>query len=117
MKPLSELARLTSNFEVTDFPGIYCILQSCFLTRLSTDVPAPRRGELLRQIRETLASKAWIWRANSIFFSTDYIVQCQELGALVSLEMGKIRTEGVGEVQEFVDIVGTFPSSLRSEQV
>lgn len=27
-----------------------------------------------------------------------------ELGALVSLEMGKIRTEGVGEVQEFVDI-------------
>jgi len=28
-----------------------------------------------------------------------------ELGALVSLEMGKIRTEGIGEVQEFVDIV------------
>lgn len=27
---------------------------------LSTDVPAPRRGEILRQIRETLASKAWI---------------------------------------------------------
>ena len=35
-------------------------------------------------------------------------MQCQELGALVSLEMGKIRTEGVGEVQEFVDIVSTF---------
>jgi hypothetical protein len=33
------------------------------------------------------------------------ISQCDELGALVSLEMGKIRTEGVGEVQEFVDIV------------
>ena len=29
----------------------------------------------------------------------------EELGALVSLEMGKIKTEGVGEVQEFVDIV------------
>ena len=27
------------------------------------------------------------------------------LGALVSLEMGKIYTEGTGEVQEFVDIV------------
>lgn len=27
------------------------------------------------------------------------------LGALVSLEMGKILTEGVGEVQEFIDIV------------
>ena len=40
-------------------------------------------------------------------FSTNCIVQCEELGALVSLEMGKIRTEGVGEVQEFVDIVST----------
>ncbi|TFK29573.1 succinate-semialdehyde dehydrogenase [Coprinopsis marcescibilis] len=50
------------------------------------NVPAPKRGEILRQIREALAAKR------------DY------LGALVSLEMGKIRTEGVGEVQEFVDI-------------
>lgn len=33
------------------------------------------------------------------------LAQRDELGALVSLEMGKIRTEGVGEVQEFVDIV------------
>ncbi|CAL1709896.1 unnamed protein product [Somion occarium] len=49
-------------------------------------VPAPRRGELVRQIREALAAKR------------------DELGALVSLEMGKIRTEGVGEVQEFIDI-------------
>ncbi|KAF7799667.1 hypothetical protein EIP86_010907 [Pleurotus ostreatoroseus] len=49
-------------------------------------VPAPRRGEILRQIREALAAKK------------------EALGALVSLEMGKIRTEGVGEVQEFVDI-------------
>ncbi|OBZ76139.1 Alpha-aminoadipic semialdehyde dehydrogenase [Grifola frondosa] len=49
-------------------------------------VPAPRRGEILRQIREALAAKR------------------EELGALISLEMGKIRTEGVGEVQEFVDI-------------
>ncbi|KAI0299436.1 NAD-aldehyde dehydrogenase [Multifurca ochricompacta] len=49
-------------------------------------VPAPRRGEIIRQIREALAAKR------------------EELGALVSLEMGKIRSEGVGEVQEFVDI-------------
>ena len=34
-------------------------------------------------------------------------VQKEAFGALVSLEMGKIRTEGVGEVQEFVDIVRT----------
>jgi aldehyde dehydrogenase family 7 protein A1 len=32
-------------------------------------------------------------------------MQREELGALVSLEMGKVKTEGVGEVQEFVDIV------------
>ncbi|KAF5355393.1 hypothetical protein D9757_012547 [Collybiopsis confluens] len=50
------------------------------------DVPAPRRGEILRQIREALAQKR------------------EELGALVTLEMGKIKTEGVGEVQEFIDI-------------
>ncbi|CDO74597.1 hypothetical protein BN946_scf184586.g2 [Trametes cinnabarina] len=50
------------------------------------DVPAPKRGEILRQIREALAEKR------------------EALGALVSLEMGKIRTEGVGEVQEFIDI-------------
>ncbi|KAG6816791.1 hypothetical protein H0H87_002947 [Tephrocybe sp. NHM501043] len=31
-------------------------------------------------------------------------LQRDELGALVSLEMGKIKTEGVGEVQEFIDI-------------
>ncbi|GLB39836.1 putative dehydrogenase [Lyophyllum shimeji] len=49
-------------------------------------VPAPRRGEILRQIREALAAKR------------------DELGSLVSLEMGKIKTEGRGEVQEFIDI-------------
>ncbi|KAF8062252.1 NAD-aldehyde dehydrogenase [Lyophyllum atratum] len=49
-------------------------------------VPAPRRGEILRQIREALAA------------------QRDELGSLVALEMGKIKTEGVGEVQEFIDI-------------
>lgn len=35
-------------------------------------------------------------------------MQREELGGLVSLEMGKIKTEGVGEVQEFVDIVSFF---------
>lgn len=49
-------------------------------------VPAPRRGELVRLIGEEL-------RANK-----------EALGALVSLEMGKIRQEGLGEVQEMIDI-------------
>jgi aldehyde dehydrogenase (NAD+) len=49
-------------------------------------VPAPKRGEVVRQIGEEL-------RANK-----------QALGALVTLEMGKIRAEGEGEVQEMIDI-------------
>ncbi|KAF8356948.1 alh-9, partial [Pristionchus pacificus] len=50
------------------------------------DVPAPRRGEIVRQIGDKLRS------------------QLKNLGHLVSLEMGKIAPEGVGEVQEYVDI-------------
>ena len=49
-------------------------------------VPAPQRGEVVRQIGEAL-------RENK-----------QALGALVTLEMGKIRAEGEGEVQEMIDI-------------
>ncbi len=49
-------------------------------------VPAPKRGEIVRQIGNAL-------RAHK-----------KDLGALVSLEMGKIRAEGEGEVQEMIDI-------------
>jgi acyl-CoA reductase-like NAD-dependent aldehyde dehydrogenase len=42
-----------------------------------------------------------------------YFLQRDELGALVSLEMGKIRTEGVGEVQEFVDIVSGGATAFK----
>ena len=48
--------------------------------------PAPQRGEIVRQIGVELRSKL------------------DALGALVSLEVGKIASEGVGEVQEYVDI-------------
>ncbi|NLH82138.1 MAG: aldehyde dehydrogenase family protein [Phyllobacteriaceae bacterium] len=49
-------------------------------------VPAPRRGELLRLFGEALrAHKA-------------------ELGKLVSYEVGKIDSEGQGEVQEMIDV-------------
>ncbi|XP_006455261.1 hypothetical protein AGABI2DRAFT_194900 [Agaricus bisporus var. bisporus H97] len=72
------------------------------------NVPAPKRGELVRQVREALFAKR------------------DDLGALVTLEMGKILTEGVGEVQEFVDICdyavglsrmmnGSFIASERPE--
>ncbi|KAF0695567.1 Aste57867_13607 [Aphanomyces stellatus] len=50
------------------------------------DVPAPRRGEIVRQIGDALRAKQ------------------QALGQLIALEMGKITVEGVGEVQEAVDI-------------
>ncbi|MFC5696910.1 aldehyde dehydrogenase family protein [Pseudomonas sp. GCM10022186] len=49
-------------------------------------VPAPRRGELIRQYGEVLRQ---------------YKV---ELGELVSREAGKITQEGLGEVQEMIDI-------------
>ncbi len=50
------------------------------------DVPAPRRGELVRLLGEELrAAKA-------------------DLGALVTLEAGKTASEGLGEVQEMIDI-------------
>jgi len=50
------------------------------------DVPAPHRGEIVRQIGQELRENL------------------EPLGKLVSLEMGKIVPEGVGEVQEYVDI-------------
>jgi aldehyde dehydrogenase (NAD+) len=50
------------------------------------DVPAPRRGELIRLFGEEL-------RANK-----------DMLGRLVTLEAGKILQEGYGEVQEMIDI-------------
>ncbi len=49
-------------------------------------MPAPRRGEIVRQIGEVL-------RAHK-----------DDLGELVSLEVGKIRSEGLGEVQEAIDM-------------
>ncbi|MSR20945.1 MAG: aldehyde dehydrogenase family protein [Gemmatimonadetes bacterium] len=49
-------------------------------------VPAPKRGELVRRLGDRL-------RAHK-----------HALGALVTLEMGKIRAEGEGEVQEMIDI-------------
>ncbi|GLR84466.1 L-piperidine-6-carboxylate dehydrogenase [Bradyrhizobium iriomotense] len=49
-------------------------------------VPAPKRGELVRLFGEEL-------RANK-----------QALGRLVSIEVGKIASEGLGEVQEMIDI-------------
>ena len=49
-------------------------------------VPAPVRGEIVRQIGNALR------------------IHKADLGALVSYEMGKVYQEGLGEVQEMIDI-------------
>ncbi len=49
-------------------------------------VPAPKRGEIVRQIGEALREHK------------------EDLGRLVTLENGKILQEGLGEVQEMIDI-------------
>jgi aldehyde dehydrogenase (NAD+) len=48
--------------------------------------PAPKRGEIVRQVGEALREKK------------------HALGSLVSYEMGKSMQEGLGEVQEMIDI-------------
>jgi aldehyde dehydrogenase (NAD+) len=54
--------------------------------RVWRNIPAPRRGEFVRLLGEELrAAKA-------------------ELARLVTIEAGKITTEGLGEVQEMIDI-------------
>jgi len=50
------------------------------------EAPPPRRGELVRLLGEELRREK------------------DNLGALVTLEAGKIRQEGLGEVQEMIDI-------------
>jgi aldehyde dehydrogenase (NAD+) len=50
------------------------------------EVPAPKRGEIIRQIGQELRTHK------------------DALGTLVTLETGKIKAEGDGEVQEMIDI-------------
>jgi aldehyde dehydrogenase (NAD+) len=49
-------------------------------------VPAPKRGQIVREIGDELRARK------------------AELGALVTLESGKILAEGLGEVQEMIDL-------------
>jgi aldehyde dehydrogenase (NAD+) len=67
-----------------DYEAIIDRAQQAFLSwRL---VPAPRRGEIVRQLGNALRDAK------------------DDLGMLVTLEAGKIRSEGLGEVQEMIDI-------------
>lgn len=63
------------------------LMQSCVKAYdIWRDIPAPKRGEIVRQIGDELR------------------LYKEPLGKLVSLEMGKIYQEGLGEVQEMIDI-------------
>lgn len=67
-----------------DYEKVIASAQEAFKTwRL---VPAPQRGEIVRQFGEELR------------------IHKDDLGALVSYEMGKSLQEGLGEVQEMIDI-------------
>ncbi|KAI8993502.1 Aldehyde/histidinol dehydrogenase [Pilobolus umbonatus] len=51
------------------------------------EIPAPKRGHVLLTMRDAL------------------VKNIEPLGKLVALEMGKILPEGIGEVQEYIDIL------------
>ena len=79
-EPLAKVARAGPE----DYEYVVAQAQEAFLEWRM--IPAPKRGEIVRGIANELrAHKA-------------------DLGALVSLEMGKILAEGLGEVQEMIDI-------------
>ncbi len=77
---------LASTAQVTEdeYDHIVSRAHEAFLTWRTT--PAPIRGETVRRLGNALREAK------------------SDLGALVTMEMGKIRAEGEGEVQEMIDI-------------
>lgn len=69
---------------VADVDTILTLANQAFL--VWRNIPAPKRGEIIRQIGQKLRDRK------------------SELGYLVTLETGKILQEGLGEVQEMIDI-------------
>jgi len=63
-----------------------CMSATVKARRAWSETPAPARGEIVRKIGDALRAKR------------------EALGQLISLEMGKVLSEGVGEVQ------GAWPS-------
>src|SRR6476659_7409045 len=77
------IASVTSA-DINSYEAVIKKAQSAFIEWRAW--PAPKRGEIVRQISEEL-------RKNKV-----------DLGQLVSYEMGKSLQEGLGEVQEMIDI-------------
>ena len=79
----AEIARVRET-PLSDMPAVIARARSAFASWRG--VPAPRRGELVRLLGEELRAAK------------------EALGAVVTLEVGKIVSEGLGEVQEMIDI-------------
>ncbi|MBU7577141.1 MAG: aldehyde dehydrogenase family protein, partial [Flavihumibacter sp.] len=79
--------KLIGSVQTTDKAAYEAILKQAGAAFLEwRQWPAPRRGEIVRQVGEALRA------------------QKENLGKLVSYEMGKSLQEGYGEVQEMIDI-------------
>ena len=78
-----EIAKV-KNATLEDYEMVMTKAQEAF--KVWRAVPAPERGEIVRKIGLALREYK------------------EELGSLVTLEMGKIYQEGLGEVQEMIDI-------------
>ncbi len=78
-----EIARIQET-PLSDMPAMIARAKSAFGSW--REVPPPRRGELVRLLGEELRAAK------------------EALGAVVTLEAGKIVSEGLGEVQEMIDI-------------
>ncbi|ADV64113.1 Aldehyde Dehydrogenase [Isosphaera pallida ATCC 43644] len=74
----------------------HCAQKASETFRAWRSLPAPARGEVVRRITETLR------------------LHKEDLGMLVTLEVGKIRSEGLGEVQEMIDM-GEFAVGLSRQ--
>lgn len=70
--------------QATDVAGLIARSEAAFLNWRA--LPAPRRGEFVRQLGDALRTHK------------------EALGRLVSIEVGKVPSEGLGEVQEMIDI-------------
>ena len=79
-----EVIAKVTNATVDEYKSVIAKAEEAFSVWKS--VPAPNRGEVVRQIGLALRESK------------------EDLGFLVTLEMGKIYQEGLGEVQEMIDI-------------
>ncbi len=88
---------LLANCKVTDAAGVHAAVREAHRAFHEwRTMPAPQRGELVRLLGDELRESK------------------EALGRLVTIEAGKIGSEGLGEVQEMIDIC-TFAAGLSRQ--